>query len=76
MEFLHSSFGAADTSGDGRIDEDELAADNFAAFVAVDETDECRLPIMGRSSLIGRIATICAGARKCLGLYKRRTSTV
>ena len=43
MEFVHSAFAAADTSGDGRIDEAELAADTVAAFVAVDSNGDDRL---------------------------------
>ncbi len=39
MELLHAAFEAADTSGDGRIDEAELAADTVAAFVAVDDNE-------------------------------------
>ncbi len=36
LELLRAAFEAADTTGDGRIDEAELAADTVAAFVAVD----------------------------------------
>ena len=36
LDLLRAAFEAADTSGDGRIDEGELAADTVAAFVAVD----------------------------------------
>ncbi len=43
MELLHLVFEAADTSGDGRIDEGELAADAVAAFVAVDSNGNDRL---------------------------------
>ena len=43
LELLHSAFEAADTSGDGRIDEAELAADTVAAFVAVDRNGDDRL---------------------------------
>ncbi len=40
---LQAAFEAADTSGDGRIDEGELAADTIAAFVAVDSNGDDRL---------------------------------
>jgi Ca2+-binding EF-hand superfamily protein len=43
LELLHAAFEAADTSGDGRIDEGELAADTVAAFVAVDSNGDDRL---------------------------------
>jgi Ca2+-binding EF-hand superfamily protein len=43
MELLHAAFDAADTSGDGRVDEGELAADTIAAFVAVDSNGDDRL---------------------------------
>ncbi len=43
LELLHAAFEAADTSGDGRIDEAELAADTVAAFVAVDGNRDDRL---------------------------------
>ncbi len=36
LELLRAAFEAADETGDGRIDEAELAADTVAAFVAVD----------------------------------------
>ena len=42
-ELLRAAFEAADTSGDGRIDEGELAADTVAAFVAVDRNGNDRL---------------------------------
>ncbi len=43
LELLRAAFEAADTSGDGRIDEGELAADTVAAFVAVDSNGDDRL---------------------------------
>ncbi len=43
LELLHAAFEAADTSGDGRIDEAELAADTVTAFVAVDGNGDDRL---------------------------------
>ncbi len=43
MALLQAAFEAADTSGDGRIDEGELAADTVAAFVAVDRNGDDRL---------------------------------
>ena len=43
LELLQAAFEAADTSGDGRIDEAELAADTVAAFVAVDSNGDDRL---------------------------------
>ncbi len=43
MELLHAAFEAADTRGDGSIDEAELAADTVAAFVAVDSNGDDRL---------------------------------
>ncbi len=43
MELLHEAFEAADTSGDGRIDEAELAADTVAAFVSVDVNGDDRV---------------------------------
>jgi hypothetical protein len=43
LELLHAAFEAADESGDGRIDEAELAADTVAAFVAVDSNGDDRL---------------------------------
>ena len=43
LELLHAAFEAADTSGDGRIDEAELATDTVAAFVAVDGNGDDRL---------------------------------
>ncbi len=43
LELLHAAFEAADTTGDGRIDEGELAADTVAAFVAVDSNGDDRL---------------------------------
>ncbi len=43
LELLRAAFEAADTSGDGRIDEAELAADTVAAFVAVDSNGNGRL---------------------------------
>ncbi len=43
MELLRAAFEAADTSGDGRIDEAELAADTVAAFVSVDDNGDDRV---------------------------------
>ncbi len=43
LELLRAAFEAADTSGDGRIDEAELAADTIEAFVAVDSNGDDRL---------------------------------
>ncbi len=43
LELLDAAFEAADISGDGRIDEAELAADTVAAFVAVDSNGDDRL---------------------------------
>ncbi len=43
LELLHTAFEAADTSGDGRIDEAELATDTVAAFVTVDSNGDDRL---------------------------------
>lgn len=43
LDLLRAAFEAADTSGDGRIDEAELAADTVAAFVAVDSNGDDRL---------------------------------
>ena len=43
MELLRAAFEAADTTGDGRIDEAELAADTVAAFVAVDDNGDDRV---------------------------------
>ncbi len=43
MALLNAAFKAADTSGDGRIDEAELAADTVAAFVAVDDDGDDRV---------------------------------
>ncbi len=43
LELLNAAISAADTSGDGRIDEAELAADTVAAFVAVDSNGDGRL---------------------------------
>ncbi len=43
LDLLRAAFEAADTSGDGRIDEAELAADTVAAFVAVDSNGNGRL---------------------------------
>ena len=43
MELLRAAFEVADTSGDGRIDEAELAADTVAAFVAIDSNGDDRL---------------------------------
>jgi Ca2+-binding EF-hand superfamily protein len=43
LELLNEAFAAADTSGDGRIDEAELSADTVAAFVAVDSNGDDRL---------------------------------
>ncbi len=43
LEFLQAAFEAADTDGDGRIDEGELAADTVAAFVAVDSNGDDHL---------------------------------
>ncbi len=43
LGLLHAAFEAADTSGDGRVDEGELAADTVAAFVAVDSNGDDRL---------------------------------
>ncbi len=43
MELLRAAFEAADTSGDGRIDEAELAADTVAAFVSVDANGDDRV---------------------------------
>ncbi len=43
LELLDAAFEAADTSGDGRIDEAELAADTVAAFVEVDRNGDDRL---------------------------------
>ncbi len=43
LELLHAAFEAADTSGDGRVDEGELAVDTIAAFVAVDSNGDDRL---------------------------------
>ncbi len=43
LELLRAAFEAADETGDGRIDEAELAADTVAAFVAVDSNGDDRL---------------------------------
>ena len=43
MELLRAAFEAADETGDGRIDEAELAADTIAAFVAIDLDGNDRL---------------------------------
>ncbi len=43
LELLRAAFEAADTSGDGRIDEAELAADTVAAFAAVDDNGDDRV---------------------------------
>ena len=43
LDLLRAAFEAADTTGDGRIDEAELAADTVAAFVAVDSNGDGRL---------------------------------
>ena len=43
LELLRAAFEAADTSGDGRIDEGELAADTVAAFVSVNSNGDDRL---------------------------------
>ncbi len=43
LDLLRAAFEAADTSGDGSIDEAELAADTVAAFVAVDGNGDDRL---------------------------------
>ncbi len=43
MELLRAAFEAADTSGDGRIDEGELAADTITAFVTLDGNGDDRL---------------------------------
>ncbi len=43
LELLHAAFEAADETGDGRVDEAELAADTVAAFVAVDSNGDDRL---------------------------------
>ncbi len=45
LDLLQAAFEAADTSGDGRIDEAELAADTVAAFVAVDSNGDDRLSV-------------------------------
>ena len=43
LDLLRAAFEATDTSGDGRIDEAELAADTIAAFVAVDDNGDDRV---------------------------------
>jgi len=43
LDLIRATFEAADTSGDGSIDEAELAADTVAAFVAVDSNGDERL---------------------------------
>ncbi len=43
LELLNAAFEAADTSGNGRIDEGELAADTVTAFVAIDSNGDDRL---------------------------------
>jgi Ca2+-binding EF-hand superfamily protein len=43
MELLREAFDAADTTGDGRIDEAELATDTVAAFVSVDDNGDDRI---------------------------------
>ena len=43
LDLIRAAFEAADTSGDGSIDEAELAADTVAAFVAVDSNGDDRL---------------------------------
>ena len=43
LELLRAAFEAADETGDGRIDEAELAADTVAAFVSVDSNGDDRL---------------------------------
>ena len=43
LDLLRAAFEAADTSGDGRVDEGELAADTIEAFVAVDSNGDDRL---------------------------------
>ena len=45
MKLLRAAFEAADSSGDGRIDEAELAADTVAAFVAADRNGDDRLSV-------------------------------
>lgn len=58
-ELLQAAFEAADTSGDGRIDEGELAADTVAAFVAVDSNGDGRLSAEElRESGVARIGTL------------------
>jgi len=59
MELLRSAFEAADTSGDGGIDEAELAADTVAAFVSVDVNGDDRVSAeeLGRAGVasIGKL---------------------
>ncbi len=43
MELLRAAFEAADTTGDGRIDEADLAADTVAEFVSVDHNGDDRI---------------------------------
>ncbi len=43
LDYMRAAFEAADTTGDGRIDEAELAADTIAAFVTVDRNGDGRL---------------------------------
>ncbi len=42
---LRDAFEAADTSGDGRVDEGEFAADAVAAFVTVDRDGDDRVSV-------------------------------
>ena len=71
LELLRSAFEAADTSGDGRIDEGELAADTVAAFVTVDSNGDDRLSAEElREAGVASIGTLDADKNESLTIVE------
>ena len=71
LELLQAAFEAADTSGDGRIDEGELAADTVAAFVTVDSNGDDRLSAEElREAGVASIGTLDADKNESLTIVE------
>ncbi len=71
LELLHATFEAADTNGDGRIDEGELEAVTVAAFVAVDSNGDGRLSAEElREAGVPRIGTLYVDKNESLTIVE------
>ena len=71
LDLLRAAFEAADTTGDGRIDEAELAADTVAAFVAVDSNGDDRLSAEElREAGVASIGTLDADKNESLTIVE------